>query len=302
MKKQTSKKKVKDETSSDQIDCFVIMPITVPKEHLKSELYTDPHQFKLAYEYIHKPAIIENNWNPIYPKTRGSKVIIADIIDNLVNSEMVLCDISILNPNVFYEAGIRTALNKPIAFVKDEKISDIPFDTSNINHETYQSSLRPNTVELDVKKISKHLKITAEVSKSKNTVWEKFGLNISADQPVISGDPINARLELLLEKVEKLEMRDAQDSTELVDELKPISKPLHEIPLIKTDFTKLFKLLGGIYAINLDKIGISQLKLIGRQIGITNKELYDYIDELCRRGHLDKISKSQYRVSRIKYN
>lgn len=36
-------------------------------------------------------------------------------------ADMVLCDMSRLNANVFFELGIRTALDRPAALVKDDQ-------------------------------------------------------------------------------------------------------------------------------------------------------------------------------------
>jgi hypothetical protein len=55
---------------------------------------------------------------------------------------MEVCNISILNPNVVYEAGFRTSFNKPIEFIKDDAVDKIPFDTSGTKHETYRKSLK----------------------------------------------------------------------------------------------------------------------------------------------------------------
>ena len=63
---------------------------------------------------------------------------------------MVLCDISSLTANVFFELGIRTALNKPVCVVKDELTTRIPFDTGIINHHTYSSSLSAWTLDKDM--------------------------------------------------------------------------------------------------------------------------------------------------------
>lgn len=54
---------------------------------------------------------------------------------------------SLLNPNVFFELGIRTALNKPVCMVTDERTKKIPFDTNIISYHTYNSKLEPWNLE-----------------------------------------------------------------------------------------------------------------------------------------------------------
>ena len=42
----------------------------------------------------------------------GADLIHAQIVKNLQFADVVLCDVSTHNPNVFFELGIRTALNR----------------------------------------------------------------------------------------------------------------------------------------------------------------------------------------------
>jgi len=192
---------------SDKINCFVIMPITTPDDLIEEGIYNDKNHFKRVYEHIIRPAIEEIGWTPIYPDTEGSEVIIANIIKQLINSEMVVCDISIYNPNVFFEAGIRTAVNKPIAYIKDDYIKKIPFDTSGIKHETYRKSLLIDEAKEDIKRLSKHFSDTFKKSKNKNLAWEKYGLNIKAEEPTTPKDPVNAKIDLVIDRLDDLEAR-----------------------------------------------------------------------------------------------
>jgi hypothetical protein len=116
------------------------MPITTPKEHIG--LYqNDSKHFLHVLDCLFIPALENAGFEPIPPKTTGSDVIHADIIQKLSSCELVLCDMSILNPNVFFEFGIRTALNKSVVLVIDDKTEPIPFDTGIINFHKYDSSL-----------------------------------------------------------------------------------------------------------------------------------------------------------------
>jgi hypothetical protein len=116
------------------------MPITTP-EKLLVEYKGDPDHFSHVLEHLFIPALKKAGFDPIPPKSIGSDIIQAEIIKHLASSELVLCDMSILNPNVFSEFGIRTALNKSVALVVDDKTERVPFDTSIINFHKYKSSL-----------------------------------------------------------------------------------------------------------------------------------------------------------------
>jgi hypothetical protein len=65
--------------------------------------------------------------------------------------------VSLLNPNVFYEFGIRIALNKPISMVKDDHTRQVPFDTSIINYHEYKSGLNTWEIRDQIDELTDHL-------------------------------------------------------------------------------------------------------------------------------------------------
>ena len=115
--------------------CFIIMPITTPKS-LLTVYGDDANHFKHVLECIFVPSIEEAGLKAIPPKAKGDDVIQGKIIKELETADLVLCDMSTLNANVFFELGIRTALNKPACMVKDELTNKVPFDTGIVNYHT----------------------------------------------------------------------------------------------------------------------------------------------------------------------
>lgn len=63
------------------------------------------------------------------------------IVQNVYNSDIVVCDVSCKNPNVMFELGMRLAFDKPTVIVKDDK-TDYSFDTGVIEHIPYPRDLR----------------------------------------------------------------------------------------------------------------------------------------------------------------
>lgn len=63
------------------------------------------------------------------------------IVQNLYNSNIVVCDVSGKNPNVMFELGMRLAFDKATVIVKDDN-TDYSFDTGIIEHITYPRDLR----------------------------------------------------------------------------------------------------------------------------------------------------------------
>lgn len=68
-------------------------------------------------------------------------VIHKNIIQNLYDDPIVVCDVSGKNPNVMFELGMRLAFDKPAIIVKDDKTA-YSFDTSGIQHIEYPRDLR----------------------------------------------------------------------------------------------------------------------------------------------------------------
>ena len=83
----------------------------------------------------------------------------AEIVRNIETADLVLCDMSCLNPNVFFEFGIRTSLNKPVSVVKDEVTKKVPFDTANLNYQEYKSTLNPWELGAEISKLEQNISI-----------------------------------------------------------------------------------------------------------------------------------------------
>lgn len=155
------------------------MPITTPP-HLLDDYDGDTNHFEHVLETLFVPAVEKAGFTAIPPSSKGSVVIQGDIISKLRTSEMVLCDISTLNANVFFELGIRTALHKPVAMVKDEITQVYPFDTSPLQAEPYSSTMKHWEVTAELPKLAAHIKACVDQSKGKNTLWSYFGLTEAA--------------------------------------------------------------------------------------------------------------------------
>ena len=113
--------------------------------------------FLYVAEHLFPPAAEAAGFEFRAPAATNAEIIQAGIIGNLWQAGLVLCDISAWNPNVFYEFGIRCALNKPVAMVKDDKTERIPFDTSMVNCHRYDSNLSVMTVKREIPKLTTFL-------------------------------------------------------------------------------------------------------------------------------------------------
>lgn len=107
-------------------NCFVVCPIGSEGSD------TRRHSDWLYHEIIEH--VLEHQFSGQFNLTRADKIstpgmIDAQMIGHLLDDDLVIADMSELNPNAFYEMGIRHMIEKPIIhmFKTGEKI---PFDVS----------------------------------------------------------------------------------------------------------------------------------------------------------------------------
>jgi hypothetical protein len=135
--------------------CFVIMPISDHPD------YSQGH-FSRVYDFIIKPACLAADFEPIRADDiQVTNVIALDIIKNILNCEMAICDLSSRNPNVLYELGIRQAFNHPVTLIKDNKTSRI-FDIQGIRDFEYDITLRADLVKDAIPALAELIKNTYE--------------------------------------------------------------------------------------------------------------------------------------------
>lgn len=127
--------------------CFVMMPFS---DHLEYE----QNHFSKVFNQIIKPAIMQAGYEPVrVDQNKISDQIIAKIIENIVECDMAICDLSTNNPNVLYELGLRHAFDKPVVLIRDNKTQNI-FDIQGISIIQYRSERLYDEVIEDVNQIS----------------------------------------------------------------------------------------------------------------------------------------------------
>lgn len=185
--------------------CFVVMPITTPA-HLVDQYGGDEEHFTHVFEHLFKPAIEGAGFEARSPVTQGSELIHAEIIKNLEDADLVLCDMSTLNANVFFELGIRTALDRPVSLVCDDRTPNVPFDTGIINFYRYSSGLQPWTLSGEQGKLRDHISASLPSEKKNNALWRHFGITQRARDAADTVDvsPEESTLSLVLSEVHAL--------------------------------------------------------------------------------------------------
>lgn len=138
-----------------KLNCFVLMPIS------DQEGYEKGH-FSRVYEHLIKPSCELAGFNPIRADDEiKTNYIVIDIIKKVLESDIVICDLSAKNPNVLYELGLRQAFNKKSLLIKDIRTTRI-FDIQGLRTIEYDESLRIDSVQKNITSIAKSLKETYE--------------------------------------------------------------------------------------------------------------------------------------------
>lgn len=121
--KTESKKNVETTVSDNKKKCFIITPIGDENSDIRRKA-------EGLFEAIIKPVMSELGYEPILPHQMSNPgSITTQVIDKILNSDLVIANLTGLNPNVMYELAVRHAARKPIVCVV-ENGTKLPFDIS----------------------------------------------------------------------------------------------------------------------------------------------------------------------------
>jgi hypothetical protein len=100
---------------------------------------------------------------------QGSDVIQSTIINDLLEADLVIADLTDHNPNVLFELGVRMAEDKPVALVKATGTGRI-FDVDNMLRVfEYNANLWKSTIDKDLPDLTDHIKAAWENRESQQS-------------------------------------------------------------------------------------------------------------------------------------
>lgn len=114
--------------SSVKPKAFIVMQFTPEFDELYNEVIK-PTVESYKIECIRADDIYNN----------GS--ILDDITQSIIESSLIVADITPDNPNVFYEVGYSHAIKKPVILLSDNRRSKLPFDISGFRVIKYENSI-----------------------------------------------------------------------------------------------------------------------------------------------------------------
>lgn len=253
-------------TGQAQKRCFIIMPISDVDGYMKGH-------FDRVYEYIIAPACQKAGYKVVRADdTAKTNVIIADILKNVLECEMAICDLSSRNPNVFYELGFRQAFNKKTVLMIDNK-TDRPFDISGLRSFQYDASLRIDLVNKAIDDLIKSLKETSEMGDHESNSLLKL-LSIENPATLPETHKLSDESSLILQAIRELG-EDVHRGIRRRRPLRPIESSIIEASLPNGDKVRIGDHL---YEINGDKEIGEVVKLTKDSIIIkdVNEELMSF--------------------------
>jgi hypothetical protein len=129
---------------------FVIMPFT-EKNDKRSLGF-----FKEVLDSLIIPAGIEAGFTVETANKQGSDVIQSTIINDLLEADLVIADLTDHNPNVLFELGLRMSADLPVALIKSKDTGKI-FDVDNmLRVYEYDQNLWKSTIEKDGPSLKEH--------------------------------------------------------------------------------------------------------------------------------------------------
>jgi len=134
----------------------------------KDEIYPKGF-FSEVLRSLITPAAVEAGFIVETANKQGSDIIQSTIINDLLEADLVIADLTAHNPNVLFELGVRMAQDKPVALIKSTGTGKI-FDVDNMLRVfEYDRNLWRSTIEHDLPKLREHIK----------AAWENRDSNLS---------------------------------------------------------------------------------------------------------------------------
>ncbi|MGR5175350.1 hypothetical protein [Vibrio mediterranei] len=203
-------------------ECFIIMPIA------DAEGYPNGH-FKHVYDNIISPACDLAGFKPVRAdEVKQTNLIHLDILKQLIEAPIAICDLSNRNPNVLFELGIRQAFDKPVVLIQEKGTPKI-FDIAPLRYLEYCKEMKYHDVLSIQKELKDSIEATFEADGKQgnvNSIVKLLALNSPAQLPdiehnreLLSLDVMHAEMRQMKSLVENMAIRGggSKSSIELIE-------------------------------------------------------------------------------------
>lgn len=118
--------------------------------------------FKEVLASLITPAVTKAGFEAYTANIKGSDIIHSTIINELLDADLVIADLTDHNPNVLFELGMRMALDKPVVIIKAKGTGGV-FDVDNMmRYFEYNPVLWKSTLETDIPELAENIQAAWE--------------------------------------------------------------------------------------------------------------------------------------------
>lgn len=146
--------------------------------------------------------------NGLVSDSAGVSSITRTIIKKLFNADIVIVDISTLNPNVMFELGLRLSLPKMTIIIRDDA-TDLPFDIKDIYILDYPHSLSGIDLDIFINKFkARFIKAWTDFDKSNGEdtfIHSFYGSNLIS--PEIKTQSLNEAIDKLGNMIDLMQQK-----------------------------------------------------------------------------------------------
>lgn len=145
-----------EEGSSEAPALFVIMPFTERDDRHETGFFEE------VLNELFVPAGTAADFKVTTAKRQGSDVIQSTIVNDLLEADLVLADLTEHNPNVLFELGMRMHADLPVVLVRARGTGAI-FDVDNmLRVEEYSPNLWSSSIKRDIPVLTEHIRAAWE--------------------------------------------------------------------------------------------------------------------------------------------
>jgi len=139
-------------SGTSKLKAFVVMPF------VERDAKHAPGFFAEVLRSLITPAAKEANFTVRTANRQGSDLIQSTIINDLIDADLVIADLTEHNPNVMFELGVRMAEDKPVVLIKAHGTGPL-FDVDNMLRVfEYSSNLWQTTIDKDLPNLRDFIK------------------------------------------------------------------------------------------------------------------------------------------------
>lgn len=143
---------VGEPTQATTLTCFVVMPFVERSTEHPAGFFTE------VLNKLIIPAATRAGLRVVTARRQGSDVIQASIVNDLLDADLVIADLTEHNANALFELGLRVREDKPIALIRAIGTKPV-FDIDNMLRVLdYDPRLWISTVEEDLPRLEEHIR------------------------------------------------------------------------------------------------------------------------------------------------